>query len=164
MINITSLFEAVMDPIWDRVDQSAGPNGCWPCGGVPNNKGYASYKGEGAHRYVFRIVYGDPGKLHVLHHCDNPPCCNPVCLFLGTMSDNMNDKVMKGRDMPIEQHPKGENHGRAKLTWDNITYIRQQASMFGKYHTVLAGELGVSAALIDQVVRGNIWKEENRWV
>lgn len=162
MIDISRIFKAIEDPFWDRVDKSAGPDECWPCGGVPNNRGYCFYKGNGAHRYSWSIVFGDAGNLHVLHKCDNPPCVNPTHLFIGTHSDNMKDKVAKGRDIALELHPKGEKHGRAKLTWDNITYIRQQASMFGKFHTTLAKEFGVTPTLIDQVIKENIWKEENR--
>jgi HNH endonuclease len=49
------------------------------------------------HRVVWIALHGDPGKLKVLHTCDNPPCCNPRHLFLGTPKDNTDDMISKGR-------------------------------------------------------------------
>lgn len=48
-------------------------------------KSYQMFKGE------------IPDGLQVLHHCDNPPCCNPDHLFLGTSQDNADDMLAKGR-------------------------------------------------------------------
>ena len=87
---------------WARVDRSAGDEACWPYTGSRRGNGYGRLrlfgKYELAHRVAYRLTAGDiPDALHVCHRCDNPPCCNPAHLFVGTHQDNMNDKVAKGR-------------------------------------------------------------------
>jgi hypothetical protein len=53
-----------------------------------------------AHRVAFELAYGPiPQTMYVCHSCDNPPCCNPEHLFLGTNQDNQIDSMRKGRYM-----------------------------------------------------------------
>ncbi len=71
--------------------------------GCRDKWGYAQLGIDGkrrqAHRYAWELRRGPiPAGLKVLHTCDNPPCCNPLHLFLGTDADNLRDKRMKGRD------------------------------------------------------------------
>lgn len=86
---------------WSRVDRR-GPDECWPWTGSRNPAGYGAFsrggKRSNTHRVAWEMTHGPiPGRLHVLHACDNPPCCNPAHLSLGTHEDNMADMVAKGR-------------------------------------------------------------------
>lgn len=75
---------------------------CWVWKGARGGKGYGSKMIRGkayrTHRLAWEWVNGPiPDGMMVLHRCDNPPCCNPNHLFIGTNTDNMRDMVAKGR-------------------------------------------------------------------
>jgi hypothetical protein len=48
-------------------------------------------------RRVWRRLYGDPGSLWVLHHCNEELCREPTHLYLGTASDNNRKAYLEGR-------------------------------------------------------------------
>lgn len=87
--------------------KGAGPKReCWEWQGTRLPSGYGRIgiagKGQGVtdltHRVAYRIANGEiPPGMEVCHTCDNPPCCNPDHLFLGTHADNMRDMSAKGR-------------------------------------------------------------------
>ena len=71
--------------------------GCHNWTGTMGDKGYGLVL-ISAHRLAYELAHGPiPDGLLVLHKCDNPPCCNPEHLFLGTSADNTADKMRKGR-------------------------------------------------------------------
>lgn len=72
-----------------------------------------------AHRLAYEQAFGEiPEGLIVRHKCDNPNCINPNHLELGTHEDNVKDRVERSRSA------KGSNNGRAKLSEEDIRYIR----------------------------------------
>jgi len=95
---------SIEERLWSRVKEPA-PTGCREWAGTTDKDGYgliwADGKYVGTHRVAWTLVNGPiPPGIHVLHHCDNPPCCEAEGtdhLFLGTHSDNMADKSSKGR-------------------------------------------------------------------
>lgn len=89
-------------------------SGCWEWKGHRNQAGYGEFCVNGerhtrAHRFMWEAIHGSIGSLHVLHKCDNPPCCNPDHLFLGTQQDNMKDRDLKGRVAHGANHYKRRN-------------------------------------------------------
>jgi hypothetical protein len=77
-------------------------SGCWEWTGYRTRDGYGSVKHAGkmmkAHRVAYEAAYDPiPDGMIVCHKCDNPACCNPNHLWLGTDADNQRDMVAKGR-------------------------------------------------------------------
>lgn len=102
-------FRTLEERFWQKVNK-AGPlhptlgTPCWVWTASGDGHGYgriATTMAQGpvkVHRVSWELHNGPiPPGLHVLHRCDNPPCVNPAHLFLGTFSDNMMDKCLKGR-------------------------------------------------------------------
>jgi len=78
---------------------------CWEWQRATNNIGYGMIRDNEiqgmrtTHRVSYEIHKGKiPNGRLVLHTCDNPACCNPDHLFLGTHKDNSQDMIEKGRD------------------------------------------------------------------
>lgn len=79
--------------------------GCWVWTARTTLKGYGILSvGERDHARAHRFSYEEfkgsipKGKM-ALHHCDNPPCCNPEHLYVGTAKDNARDCAeRKSRD------------------------------------------------------------------
>lgn len=91
----------LLDRLLDRVQRS--PSGCWVWMSYVNDTGYGKFTlaGQGTkavHRLVYSILCAPiPRGMCVCHTCDNPPCCNPAHLFLGTKKHNTRDMWAKGR-------------------------------------------------------------------
>jgi hypothetical protein len=81
---------------------SDGPNGCWIWGGCRSKGGYGTISIDNKELYVHRVIYERthgpiPAGMCICHTCDNPACCNPDHLFVGTHKDNVHDAMRKGR-------------------------------------------------------------------
>lgn len=141
-----------------RVDRSAGPDACHPWTGSGDSKGYGTvWIGGGhvkAHRVAYVLAYGFvPAGLVVRHRCDNPPCCNPRHLTIGSVTDNVRDRTERGRcRVPI-----GEEHYAARLTEDDVNSMRRRARQ-GASYAELGREYGTDQGNVRDAVTGHTWK------
>jgi HNH endonuclease len=125
------------DSFWGKVKR-AGPDDCWNWDGwsSSNRKGERTYgridifgaEGVFSHRVAYFLTYPGEialkrpdGGLFVLHKCDNPQCCNPKHLCLGTHDENMYDMHVRRRSHRYES----AKSPRAKLTEAEVREIRR---------------------------------------
>lgn len=140
---------------WSNVHKT---DGCWiwTAGRFTLRDGTKTYgcvtvdgKSKYAHRVAWELTNGPvPDGFNVLHSCDNPPCCRPDHLFLGTHDDNMKDKASKHR----------APRANAKLTEDDVAAIRA-AAVDRRYGWVpkIAKQYGVSTHTVYAIVYGQTW-------
>lgn len=140
---------------WSRVERG---DGCWLWTGTlwPNGYGQCASgtrsRNDYAHRMAWKLTNGPiPDGLNVLHRCDNPPCCRPDHLFLGTDADNVADKVAKGRQL------KGEQIHGARLVAAQIPDIRRRLADRESMH-LIAADYGVSRGAIQDIAGGRTWR------
>lgn len=96
-----------VDRFLERIDTSDS-DGCWPWTGTRQAKGYGAARIPGtrkvttASRIAYMLASGEdiPAGMVVRHSCDNPPCCRPAHLLLGTPRENSADMVKRGRARP----------------------------------------------------------------
>lgn len=118
--------------------------GCKNSDGYPkiNRDGNANTKG---HRYVYQKVKGDiPERCVIRHTCDNILCLNPEHLVSGSASENMRDRVTRGRTF---KH----------IPESVISCIRKDLETFEEGYgavTALAKKHGVSPATIYKLRTG----------
>lgn len=131
---------------WSKVQKT---DVCWLWTGYCDENGYGMLnygsKKRRSHSVAWELVKGErlPKGLMLCHKCDNPPCCNPDHLFVGTYKDNMQDAARKGR------------LGR-QLNWDTVNLIRWKR-LLGARPKDLAVEFGVSSVMICRICKIKAW-------
>ena len=135
--------------IWKANKDIAGYGRIWNEAGIHS-------KDVLAHRIAHELFVGPiPNDMCVLHKCDNKFCVNPNHLFLGTKTDNNQDRNAKGRQA------RGECHGKSKLNSRQVQEIRRLyqwgSSKLGS--VALGRRYGISSTQIRGIVHGQYWKE-----
>lgn len=145
----------LVDRFWSKVDR-LGIDECWLWQGAIDKDGYGKItigsRTYRAHRVAYELHTGlvDEG-MFILHHCDNPTCCNPYHLFQGTNRDNIEDMLKKGRSLI------GSKHHKSKLSEEDIPIIRNLYKS-GVPMNLLAEKYKVDAGNIHHIVNRNTWK------
>ena len=128
MAKLTKTIAVDPDKFWQQFN-GLSDSICWECKEKPTKAGYARVwiypKTYYAHRVAWELYHKQriPSGMLVCHKCDNPSCCNPKHLFLGTCKDNSEDCVNKGRHR--NGIVRGEQHPLCKLTTEQVEEIKR---------------------------------------
>lgn len=133
------------------------PDGCHIWTGSKDRKGYGQLRIDKklfyAHRIAWELVNGPiPDGMYACHICDNPACCNPSHIFIGTQSDNMRDASVKGRSA------KGQEITCAKLTEDDVRDIRLAYSRGERQWSIAKRYGSNNHKIVSDIVTGKTWK------
>lgn len=130
---------------WAKVARAADHE-CWEWQGRKTPKGYGAAsvrsKPAQAHRVAWRLANGEiPPALFVLHGCDNPACCNPSHLRLGTHVENMDDRRLRNRTA------QGQRLRSAKLSSEQVSAIRSSDGL----QRDIAERFGVTPSQVSRI-------------
>jgi len=135
-------------------------NDCWVCVSHAHDKqGYPKKYYNGITTSISRIILQleDPQpkdhKFQALHSCDNPTCINPAHLRWGTVQDNINDMIERGR----QPNRQGENCGGSKLTEEEVRAIRAMYATGNHSYVKIAEIFNSSESNIGSIVTRVSW-------
>lgn len=134
-----------------------GPDDCWEWQ-LFRMSGYGRVEintlNYSCSRMAFTLTYGPiPGGLICMHTCDNPPCCNPEHLAIGTTKDNMDDRDRKQRRTPA----RGSSSGNAKLTEVDALNIYWRITVGKESSVSVSKDYPVSASTVRKIKMGMCW-------
>jgi hypothetical protein len=154
------MSEELIARFWTHVNKN-GPipiqhpelGSCWLWTGANPDGRYGRFRGEGrrqvgAHRFSYELEYGPiPDERPIIcHHCDNPPCVRPSHLFAGTVRDNADDMMAKGRSLCRSLTLEQAEEIHRIYTAGGIS-LRARARQYGVRHNTIYG-----------IVRGRLYR------
>lgn len=158
-----------LDRLMSHVDQSGGPDACWPWTACRTDGGYGHTRierngrpvGTNAHRAIYQLLHGDlPSNVFVRHDCNNPPCCNPRHLRPGSQVENMADRKSHGAGYAKG----GESPSAISVSDETVAAVRAayRPGVKGRGQHAIAGQFGLSRTTVQRIVTGtDRWAEES---
>ena len=155
--NLSGDPEYIANRFWSKVDKSGD---CWTWNGSKQGPGYGLFKLKNrlhkAHRVALMLSGIEvPDHLCVLHSCDNPPCCNPAHLRLGTKGENNTERHAKGRTV-LPVRCRGENSLNAKLTENQVREMRRMKAG-GMSYAEVARSTNVGPRHVWDIINRRCW-------
>ena len=131
---------------------------CWNWKSTKDKNKYGTKKYKGkyykTHRLFYEICNGKiPKDMCVCHRCDNPSCCNPDHLFLGTQLENIQDMINKNR----QRSAIGEINKSSKLTEIEVIEIRNLYAQ-GISSRQLGKKFNINKSTILHIIHRRSWK------
>ncbi|WP_398480889.1 HNH endonuclease, partial [Tardiphaga sp.] len=105
-----------------------------------------------AHRAAYEAIHGQ-GTTHglvVRHSCDMPLCVNPAHLSTGTIKDNADDMVRRGRSL------RGARSPHTRLSEAQVAEIRGLAGRVRQRD--IGRRFGLTQSAVSRLTRGNRWR------
>lgn len=137
---------------WNRVVKT---DRCWNWIGAKTKAGYGTYSKNKiqyyTHRYVLLLLGYDLEEKVVLHTCDNPICCNPDHLKIGTHADNVADKVRKKR------HKFGSDCNLATVLDEDKVRLIKQDFKAGLSNKNIALKYNIDPTLVSKIKNNHTW-------
>lgn len=132
---------------------------CWNWLGWKNEKGYGRLRYKGKIYYAHRVAYSisnnkvfSPDEV-VMHLCNNPMCCNPRHLKIGTILENNQQKVAENRCY-VNKKPSS----KPRLKADQVAHIKLRIRC-GHGTISIARDFCVSTQCIRNIKNGHTWRE-----
>jgi hypothetical protein len=152
----TEYDQSDVDRFWNSVD-IVEESECWLWSKGLTQDGYGKFKCKHktwvASRFAYYITRGFlPDGMLICHKCDNPKCCNPSHIYLGTSKENLREASLKGhlRGMPngrkLQNMKTGEvyysvREAQRSLSLNNYKFIYESLKSGKEYKGIFLRDL-----------------------